>query len=86
MSASYGQSASFAFEVTFTLALLLKENNDNGNNYVAEASQDYSDKRTRRCMEMQRQSEEHSAKAIRGEKELEDVPKLVHAWEPLKNY
>jgi len=94
MSASYGQSASFAFEDAATLALLLKENNDNGgsssknnsnnnnNNDVAKALQDYSDKRTGRCMEMQRRSEERAGKAMRGEKELEDVSKWVHAWEP----
>jgi len=84
MSASYGQSASFAFEDAATLALLLKENNDNDNNNndVAEALQAYSNKRIGRCMEMQRRSEERAAKAMRGEKELEDVSKWVHAWEP----
>lgn len=85
MSASYGQSASFAFEDAATLALILKENNDNdnkNNNDVAEALQDYSDKRIGRCMEMQRRSEERAVKAMRGEKELEDVSKWVYAWEP----
>jgi len=84
MSASYGQAASFAFEDAATLALLLKENNDNDNNNndVAEALQAYSNKRIGRCMEMQRRSEERAAKAMRGEKELEDVSKWVHAWEP----
>jgi len=85
MSASYGQSASFAFEDAATLALILKENNDNdnkNNNNVAKALQDYSDKRIGRCMEMQRRSEERAAKAMRGEKELEDVSKWVYAWEP----
>jgi len=90
MSASYGQSASFAFEDAATLALLLKENNENDNgsssssrnNDVAKALQDYSDKRTGRCMEMQRRSEERATKAMRGEKELEDVSKWVHAWKP----
>merc|ERR1712238_586676 len=92
MSGSYGQAASFAFEDAATLALLLKENNENdngsssknniNNNDVAKALQDYSGKRTRRCMEMQRRSEERAAKAMRGKKELEDVSKWVHAWKP----
>jgi len=91
MSNSFGQQASFAFEDAATLALLLKENNENGNgssgknnsnDNVAKALQDYSDKRNGRCMEMQRRSAERAAKAMRGEKELEDVSKWVHAWKP----
>jgi len=89
MNPAYGQSASFAFEDAATLALLLKgkqnnnNDNDNNSNDVAEALQEYSDNRVRRCMEMQRRSQERATKSMRGDKNAtEDVSKWIYAWEP----
>jgi len=76
MSGSYGQNPNLALEGAAELATCLR--NDE---CIESALSEYSNLRVGRCVEMQRRSAERAAKAMRGEKDLEDVSKWIHSWD-----
>lgn len=76
MSGAYGQNPNFALEGAAELATCIRNNGS-----IESALQKYSSMRVDRCVEMQKRSAERAAKAMKGEKDLEDVSAWIHRWD-----
>lgn len=81
MSPSYGQSMNFAMEDAVTLALCVRDANNDADDSLASALEAYERARLGRCNEMMQRSAERAAKAMKGE-QAEDVSKWIFQWKP----
>jgi len=76
MSGSYGQNPSFGLEGAAELAVSIRDSE-----CMQSALKRYSEHRVGRCIEMQKRSAERAEKAMKGEKDLEDVSKWISQWD-----
>ena len=76
MSGSYGQNPSFGLEGAAELAISIRDSDCN-----QLALERYSEHRVGRCIEMQKRSRERAEKAMKGEKDLEDVSTWIQQWD-----
>lgn len=76
MSGAYGQNPNFALEGAAELATCIRNSI-----CVKTALLEYSSQRVGRCVEMQKRSAERATKAMKGEKDLENVSEWIHSWD-----